>query len=114
MNEDELKDLQAKLETLQEELKERETELNKREADLKAREEALNEEKADTQALVKQVKDEYEAKLLKQRDAYEKRLQEREKVIKQLLSNDGDANKPQENLIIDKINARRKAQNKKW
>lgn len=107
MNEEELK-------ALQDELKKKQDELDKREADLNKREEALNEEKADTEALVKGVKDEYEKKLLDLTNKYEKRLQEREKVIKQLLSGDGNANKPSENVIIDKINARRSAQNKKW
>lgn len=107
MNEEELK-------ALQDELKKKQDELDKREADLNKREEALNDEKADTEALVKGVKDEYEKKLLNLTNKYEKRLQEREKVIKQLLSGDGDANKPSENIIIDKINARRSAQNKKW
>lgn len=107
MNEEELK-------ALQEELKKKQDELDTREADLKEREEALNEEKADTEALVKGVKDEYEKKLLDLTNKYEKRLQERDKVIKQLLSGDGNANKSSENVIIDKINARRSAQNKKW
>ena len=107
MNEEELKALQEQLETLQ-------ADLSKREEELKEREEELNEHKEDAQSLVKQVKDEYEAKITKQRISYEKRLKEREDVIKQLLSSDGNANKPNENLIIDKINARRSAQNKKW
>ena len=107
MNEEELK-------VLQDELKKKQDELDKREADLIKSEEALNEEKADTETLVKGVKDEYEKKLLNLTNKYEKRLQEREKVIKQLLSGDGNANKPSENIIIDKINARRSAQNKKW
>ena len=91
-----------------------EEELKALEEELKKREEELNEHKEDAQALVKQVKDEYENKLSKQRISYEKRLKEREDVIKQLLSSDGNANKPNENIIIDKINARRIAQNKKW
>ncbi|MBQ6883790.1 MAG: hypothetical protein IJO25_05560 [Clostridia bacterium] len=105
---------EEQLKALQEELLKKQEDLDEREKDIKEREEALNEHKDDTATLVKQVKDEYEAKLLKQRDAYEKRLKEREAVIKQLLSGNGDANKPHENLIIDKINARRSAQNKKW
>ena len=107
MNEEELKQKEDAL-------KEREEELKQKEDALKEREEELNTEKEDTQKLIKQVKDEYEAKLTKQHVAYEKRLKEREDVIKQLLSGDGDANKPSENVIIDKINARRSAQNKKW
>lgn len=106
MNEEELQQKEA-------ELTERETKLNERENAINEREEELNGKVEDTQSLVKQVKDEYEARLLKQHDKYETRLQEREKVIKQLLSSDGDANKPSE-TIIDKINARRIAQNKKW
>lgn len=105
---------EEELKAKEEELKEREDELNEREASIKDREDELNEHKEDAQTLVKQVKDEYEAKISKQRIAYEKRLKEREDVIKQLLSGDGDANKPSENVIIDKINARRSAQNKKW
>ena len=105
---------EEELKALEETLKKREEELNEREASIKEREEELNEHKEDAQTLVKQVKDEYEAKLTKQRIAYEKRLKEREDVIKQLLSGDGDANKPSDNVIIDKINARRSAQNKKW
>lgn len=107
MNEEELKKFEEDLKKREAELNERENELNEREAEMKASQE-------DTAKLVKQVKDEYEAKLLKQHDAYEKRLKEREEVIKQLLSGSGDANKPQGNAIIDKINARRIAQAKKW
>lgn len=98
----------------EEELKAKEEELKTKEEELNAREEELNAHAEDTGALVKQVKDEYDAKLLKQHDVYEKRLKEREAVIKQLLSNDGDANTPPQNTIVDKINARRSAQNKKW
>ena len=105
---------EEELKAKEEALEEREKELNEREASIKEREDELNANQEDTQALVKQVKDEYEAKLTKQRIAYEKRLKEREDVIKQLLSGDGDANKPSDNVIIDKINARRSAQNKKW
>ena len=108
MNEDELKAKEEELNTKQEELTKRENELN-------ARQEEFNEHKEDAAAIVKQVKDEYETKILKQHDKYEARLKERENVIKQLLSgNGGDANKQHENIIIDKINARRIAQNKKW
>ena len=97
----------------EEELKQKEAELTERENALNEREEALNDKEKDTQLLYNQVKDEYENKLLKQHDKYEERLKEREKVISQLLTGDGDANKPKP-TIIDKINARRLAQNKKW
>lgn len=95
-------------------LTERENALNERENALNEREETLKADKEDTAGLVKQVKDEYEEKLLKQHDKYEERIKSREEVIKQLLSGNGDANEPKENVIIDKINARRVAQAKKW
>ena len=98
----------------EEELKAKEEELKAKEEELNTREEELNAHAEDTGNLVKQVKDEYEAKMLKQHDTYEKRLKEREAVIKQLLSNDGEANTPPQNTIVDKINARRHAQNRKW
>ena len=98
----------------EEELKAKEAELTEKDEQLKLREEELQKRNEDIDGLVKQIKDEYDAKLLKQHDAYEKRLKEREDVIKQLLCSDGNANKPNENIIIDKINARRIAQNKKW
>ena len=98
----------------EDELKAKEEELKAKEEELKTREEELSAQAEDTSNLVKQVKDEYESKLLKQHDTYEKRLKERESVIKQLLSDDGDANQPPTNTIVDKINARRSAQNKKW
>lgn len=95
-------------------LTERENALNERENALNEREETLKADKEDTAGLVKQVKDEYEEKLLKQHDKYEERIKSREEVIKQLLSGNGNANEPKENVIIDKINARRIAQSKKW
>ena len=99
---------------LEESLKQKEKDLDARENDIKEREENMQAEKDDTATIVKQVKDEYEEKMLKQRDTYDKRIKERDAVIKQLLSGSGDTNKPHENVIIDKINARRIAQNKKW
>ena len=107
MNEEELK-------KLEESLKEKEKDLDTREQELNEREASVQDHKEDTALIVKQVKDEYEDKMLKQRDMYDKRIKERDAVIKQLLSDGGDTNKPRENVIIDKINARRIAQNKKW
>lgn len=96
----------------EEELKQKEQELIERENALAEREQELAEKEQDTQALVKQIKDEYENKLAKQRISYENRLKERENVIKQLLS-DGNANNPPPS-IVDLINAKRHSQNKKW
>ena len=105
---------EEELKAKEEALKEREAQLNERENGLNEKEAEINEHKEDASTIVKQVKDEYEGKLLKQHDKYEAKLQERNNVIKQLLSGDSDANKPKPNVIIDKINARRTAQLKKW
>lgn len=75
--------------------------------------EDVKEENEDVSKLIKELKEGYEEKLLKQEEKYNKKLAEQKNVIKQLLLGDGDANtrKP---TIIDLINARRSAQNKKW
>ena len=65
-------------------------------------------EKADVDTLVLDIKQEYENKLLAQREQYEKKLQERDKIIKQILTTD---TKKQPDFI-DEINKRRSAQNK--
>lgn len=101
MNEEELKAKEAELTTKEEELKKHEDALKAKEDDLKKREEDVN-------GLVGKVTKEYEAKLAKQKDEYEKRLEEREKVIKQLLNGEGAVdNTPSE---IEELNARRRAQ----
>lgn len=75
-------------------------------------EEPKEEPKEDLQATILQLKNGYETKLAQQKEKYEKRIEERNKVINQLLL-DGDANKPKESFV-DKINKRREAQLKKW
>lgn len=101
MTEEELKAKEAELTTKEEDLKKREDELQAKEDDLKKREEDVN-------GLVSKMTKEYEAKLAKQKDEYEKRLEEREKVITELLKGDNPINKaPSE---IEELNARRRAQ----
>ena len=72
-------------------------------------------EKEDVQTLINDVKAQYEEKFLQQHDTYEKRLQERNAVIKQLLA--GDNKEEEKDVIqiqIEAINERRTLQNKKW
>ena len=88
-----------------------EEELKAKEEELKAKEEEL--EKDNTSTLIKEIKDGYEEKLIKQEEKYNKKLAEQKNVIKQLLLGDGNANEHKP-TIIDLINARRSAQNKKW
>ena len=66
-------------------------------------------EKADVDTLVLDIKQEYENKLLAQKEQYEKKLQERDKIIKQILTNDTKEKQPD---YIDQINVRRAKQNK--
>lgn len=101
MTEEELKAKEAELTTKEEDLKKREDELQAKEDDLKKREEDVN-------GLVSKMTKEYEAKLAKQKDEYEKRLEEREKVITELLNDDNAVNKKPS--AIEELNARRQKQ----
>ena len=95
----------------EEELKAKEEELKAKEEELKAKEEELKNN--DTTALITELKEGYENKLLQQQQKFSKQINEQKNVIKQLLLGNDDANKSKP-TIIDKINARRSAQNKKW
>lgn len=101
---------EEELNKMEESLKEREEGLKEREATLQATEEELKKREEDVNALVANIKEEYEAKLARQASDYDKRLEERNRVIKQLLNGDNAVdNAPSE---IEKLNARRKAQRK--
>jgi len=110
MNEEELKAKEEELKAKEKTLTEKEASLTEKENELSERETAL--EESDAGKLVKKVKDGYEKKLTDQQAEFDKRLKDREAVINNLLEN-GDANEPQP-TFVDKINARRIAQNKKW
>lgn len=72
-------------------------------------------EEDNVQTLINDVKAQYEEKLLKQRNQYEKRVQERDAVIKQLLA--GDNENEEKDIIqlqIEMLNEKRALQNKKW
>lgn len=101
---------EEELNKMEEGLKEREEGLKEREATLQANEDELKKREEDVNALVANIKEEYEAKLARQASDYDKRLEERNRVIKQLLNGDNAVdNAPSE---IEKLNARRKAQRK--
>ena len=114
MTKQELEQKENELTEREKSLTDKENKLTERENDLNEREEKLNETKVDAGEITKQLKAEYEDKLLKQHDRYEEKVKSRDTVIKQLLAGTGDANKPVENPIVDKINKRRLAQLKKW
>ena len=76
-----------------------------------AQEESKEESKEDFGKVIIDLKQEYDAKIETLENNYKKQLNERDKVIKQLISD----NKPQQKqTFIDKINAKIMAQNKKW
>lgn len=58
------------------------------------------------------LKTEYEARLAAVKKNYQSRIEERDKVIKQLLTGDGKTATAPENKIVDEINKRRDY--KKW
>lgn len=110
MNEEELKAKEEELKAKEKALTEKETTLTEKETELSERETAL--EESDTGKMVKKVKEGYEKKMADQQAEFDKRLKNREAVINNLLEN-GNANEPQP-TFVDKINAQRIAQNKKW
>ena len=110
MNEEELKAKEEELKAKEKALTEKETTLTEKETELSERETAL--EESDTGKMVKKVKEGYEKKMADQQAEFDKRLKNREAVINNLLEN-GDPNEPQP-TFVDKINAQRNAQNKKW
>ena len=101
---------EEELNKMEEGLKEREATLQATEEELKKREEELKKREEDVNEIVANINEEYEAKLARQASDYDKRLEERNRVIKQLLNGDNAVdNAPSE---IEKLNARRKAQRK--
>ena len=85
-----------------------EEELKQKEDALKEQEETLKKREDDVNGLVAKMTKEYEAKLKKQEEDNKKRLEEREKVITELLNGEGAVdNMPS---AIEELNARRKAQ----
>lgn len=112
MNEEELNKMEEGLKEREATLQANEATLQGNEDELKKREEELKKREEDVNALVANIKEEYEAKLARQASDYDKRLEERNRVIKQLLNGDNAVdNAPSE---IEKLNARRKAQRKFW
>ena len=89
----------------QEELQKLEDSLTQREADLEAKE-------ADVNKITENIKQGFEAQISKLTADYEERLKTRDDVIAQLSASD---NKEQPHVsVIDALNAKRVAQNKKW
>ena len=75
-------------------------------------EETKAEESPDLSKIINEVKTEYERKSERQKAEYEKRIEERDKIIKELLADEHP--KEKHNGIIDAINERREKQLKKW
>lgn len=99
---------EEELKAKEDELKAKEEELKAKEATISEKDETLTEKEKDLNGLVSTMTKEYEAKLEAQKQSYDGKLAEREKVIKQLLHGDAiDNNVPSE---IDKLNEARKAQ----
>ena len=96
----------------QEELKKLEDSLTQKEAELTAKQGDLETKEADVNKITENIKQGFEAQIAKLTADYEERLKTRDDVIAQLSASDG---KEQPHVsIIDGLNAKRTAQNKKW
>ena len=95
-----------------EELKKLEDSLAQREADLTTKQADLESKEADVNKITENIKQGFENQIAKLTADYEERLKTRDDVIAQLSASDG---KEQPHVsIIDRLNERRVAQNKKW
>lgn len=95
-----------------EELKKLEDSLTAKEAELTAKQGELEAKEADVSKITDNMKQGFEAQLSKLKADYEERLKTRDDVIAQLSASDG---KEQPRVsVIDALNAKRVAQNKKW
>ena len=105
MTEEELSQKQEELKKLEDSLTAKEAELTAKQADLESKE-------ADVNKITETMKQGFEEQLNKLTADYEERLKTRDDVIAQLSASD---NKEQPHVsVIDGLNARRVAQNKKW
>lgn len=96
----------------EEELSKKQEELKKLEDSLTAKQSDLEAKEADVNKITEKVKQGFESQIAKLTADYEERLKTRDDVIAQLSASDG---KEQPHVsIIDRLNERRVAQNKKW
>lgn len=95
-----------------EELKKMEDSLTQREAELTAKQAELEAKETDVNKITENIKQGFEAQISKLTADYEERLKTRDDVIAQLSASDGQE-QPHVS-IIDGLNAKRTAQNKKW
>lgn len=105
MTEEELNQKTDELKKLEDSLSQKEAELTAKQTDLEAKE-------ADVNKITESMKQGFESQIAKLTADYEERLKTRDDVIAQLSAND---TKEQPHVsIIDTLNAKRVAQNKKW
>lgn len=96
----------------EEELNQKTDELKKLEDSLAQKEAELTAKEADVAKITDTMKQGFESQIAKLTADYEERLKTRDDVIAQLSANDG---KEQPHAsVIDALNAKRVAQNKKW
>ena len=105
MTEEELSQKQEELKKLEDSLTQREAELTAKQADLETKE-------SDVNKITENIKQGFESQIAKLTADYEERLKTRDDVIAQLSASD-DQEQPHVS-VIDRLNARRVAQNKKW
>ena len=105
MTEEELAQKQEELKKLEDSLTQKEAELTAKQADLETKE-------ADVNKITENIKQGFEDQLNMLKADYEERLKTRDDVIALLSAN--DAQEQPHVSVIDALNAKRGAQNKKW
>ena len=95
-----------------EELKKLEDSLTAKKAELDTKQAELETKEADVNKITENMKQGFESQIAKLTADYEERLKTRDDVIAQLSASDGQE-QPHVS-IIDRLNERRVAQNKKW
>ena len=105
MTEEEIKQKEEELKTKEENLTSKEAELTAKEAELTAKE-------ADVNKITENMKKGYEEKITNLKNDYEARIKTRDDVIGQLSA--GKEQTQPHMSIIEELNAKREAQNKKW
>lgn len=105
MTEEEINQKVEELKTLEDSLSQKEAELTAKEGELEAKE-------ADVSKITDTMKQGFESQIAKLTADYEERLKTRDDVIAQLSAN--DSQEQPHVSVIDGLNAKRVAQNKKW
>ena len=109
MTDEELKVKEDEIKAQEEAITAKTQELDAKAKELEEREATIEASRANAEKLVTEVKEQYENKITKQAEEHKKELDERDNIIKGLMS---DESHVEQTSLFDKINAKRALQNK--